>query len=69
MPLLRGVHSGAKTLLAHFHYINDGQMPFELDWSAEEVPKGIAKVAELDANQTIFVKHVAHAVHEKSMFV
>ncbi|KAL1981852.1 hypothetical protein VTN96DRAFT_2097 [Rasamsonia emersonii] len=43
MSLVRSIHAGAKTILAHFHYLNKGQAPFELDWSLPEVPREVAK--------------------------
>lgn len=53
MPLVRATNSGAKTILAHFHYCCKGNQPFgeRFDWNA---PK-IRKMARLDAEQSRFM--------------
>lgn len=66
MPLVRGILSGAKTLLAHFHYVNNGQYPFELDWSADAVQSMVAKFAKLDYDQREFVGYLAREARKKS---
>lgn len=53
MPLVRATNSGAKTILAHFHYCCKGNQPFGegFDWNATK----IRKMARLDAEQSRFM--------------
>jgi hypothetical protein len=60
MGLVRSIHTGAKTILAHFHYTNRGTAPLEMDWNSAETPRKIAKVAALDEEQIIFMKFIAN---------
>ncbi|KAF4470693.1 Clavaminate synthase [Fusarium albosuccineum] len=54
MPVIRAIHSGAKTILAYFHYACKGQRPFSLDhdWSTDEA-RGMA---HLDDEQITFLE-------------
>jgi hypothetical protein len=54
-PLLEGFHTGAKTLLAFFHYICRGSRPFELDWNLEENKE----IAQLDNEQVNFMQFMS----------
>ncbi len=49
MNLVRGTNSGAKTILAYFHYCSKGQTPFreDFDWNSPKLPK----MAQLDDDQ------------------
>lgn len=69
MQLIREIHSGAETILAHFHYLNKGQSPFGLDWNIAEVPKSVAKVADLDQEQTKFVRYIAYEVQKRGQSI
>ena len=53
MPLVRATNSGAKTILAHFHYCYKGQKLFTqgFDWNAQRV----RRMARLDVEQTDFM--------------
>ena len=55
MPVIRAIHSGAKTILAYFHYACKGQRPFSLghDWDTDEAKN----MADLDDEQITFLKH------------
>ncbi len=57
MAAVRGYLSGAKTLLAHFHFVNKGHIPFEpnFDWTSP-VNK---RMADLTDEQIRFVQGVA----------
>jgi hypothetical protein len=46
MHIIRGIHSSAKTILAHFHYCCKGQRPFSSDanWNSAEMKR----MAQLD---------------------
>ncbi|KAK8008034.1 hypothetical protein PG991_010585 [Apiospora marii] len=57
-PLLRSLHAGAKTLLAHFHYCCKGEVPFRLDWSKELSIKS----ACLDPEQASYMERIVTAV-------
>ncbi|KAK2926409.1 hypothetical protein FoTM2_013275 [Fusarium oxysporum f. sp. vasinfectum] len=58
MPVINAIHSGAKTILAYFHYACKGQRPFspEHDWSKDEAND----TAHLDRDQIAFVKKCRH---------
>lgn len=53
MPLVRATNSGAKTILAHFHYCYKGQQLFTkgFDWTSPKV----RRMARLDSEQTSFM--------------
>ena len=53
MPLVRATNSGAKTILAHFHYCYKGQQLFSegFDWASPKV----RRMARLDPEQTSFM--------------
>jgi hypothetical protein len=63
MPLVRASHSGAKTILAHFHYCCKGQEPFQpgFNWKSPQ----IQKMVQLDAEQIAFMEKFAELVHKK----
>ncbi|ORX98193.1 hypothetical protein BCR34DRAFT_496330 [Clohesyomyces aquaticus] len=57
-PLLEGFHSGAKTILAYFHYRSKGGIPFMLDWA-----DGVAvKMAETTEEQTEYLRKLVDMV-------
>ncbi|KAK2471861.1 hypothetical protein H9L39_16544 [Fusarium oxysporum f. sp. albedinis] len=58
MPIINAIHSGAKTILAYFHYACKGQRPFSLEhnWSKDEAKN----MAHLDEDQIAFVKKCRH---------
>jgi len=64
MPLVRATNSGAKTILAHFHYCYKGQQLFskEFDWMSPKV----RRMARLDPEQTSFMGQCRDAVVEKA---
>jgi hypothetical protein len=63
MPLVRATNSGAKTILAHFHYCYKGQQLFTqgFDWTAPKV----RRMARLDAEQTNFMAQCRDVVVKK----
>lgn len=65
MPLVRATHSGAKTILAHFHYGCKGQRPFreDFDWKAPQV----RKMAQLDTEQSLFMERYKEQLNRNSM--
>ncbi|KAI2625592.1 hypothetical protein GGR54DRAFT_653979 [Hypoxylon sp. NC1633] len=64
MKLIRGYQSGAKTLLAHFHYVNKGNIPFQpqFDWNSP-INKHMADLSE---DELRIVTQVSNEVSEKS---
>jgi hypothetical protein len=66
MPLVRATNSGAKTILAHFHYCCKGQRPFraDFDWNS---PK-LRKMAHLDAEQSDFMANYRDLVIGKGTY-
>jgi hypothetical protein len=65
MPLIRGIHLGAKTLLAHFHYICKGQKPFEIDWGQQPLSKAAQRMANLSHNEVDFMTSLSQLAQEK----
>lgn len=61
MPVINAIHSGAKTILAYFHYACKGQRPFSLDhdWDTDEAKN----MARLDNEQVGFLKKYQHQIH------
>jgi hypothetical protein len=64
MPLVRATNSGAKTILAHFHYCYKGQKLFtpKFDWTAPRV----RRMARLDAEQSHFMSQCRDVVVHKA---
>lgn len=64
MPLVRATNSGAKTILAHFHYCYKGQQLFTkgFDWNAPRV----RRMARLDPEQTSFMGRCRDVVVAKA---
>ncbi|KXX76430.1 hypothetical protein MMYC01_200182 [Madurella mycetomatis] len=64
MPLVRATNSGAKTILAHFHYCYKGQQLFTqgFDWNAPRV----RRMARLDVEQTTFMSQCRDVVVKKT---
>ncbi|KAJ4286400.1 hypothetical protein N0V88_008023 [Collariella sp. IMI 366227] len=64
MPLVRATNSGAKTILAHFHYCYKGQQLFTqaFDWNSPRV----RRMARLDAEQTEFMAQCRDVVVKKA---
>ncbi|KAK3320449.1 hypothetical protein B0T19DRAFT_387052 [Cercophora scortea] len=65
MPLVRATNSGAKTILAHFHYCFKGQALFTqgFDWNSPKV----CRMARLDAAQTSFMGQCRDLVVTKAV--
>jgi len=63
MPLVRATNSGAKTILAHFHYCYKGQQLFKegFDWNSPRV----RRMARLDAEQISFMAQCRDSVVRK----
>jgi hypothetical protein len=63
MPLVRATNSGAKTILAHFHYCYKGQQLFTagFNWSAPRV----RRMAKLDAEQIEFMAQCRDVVVQR----
>ncbi|KAK4456936.1 hypothetical protein QBC42DRAFT_237499 [Cladorrhinum samala] len=64
MPLVRATNSGAKTILAHFHYCYKGQKLFTegFNWNSQKV----RRMARLDPEQTSFMSQCRDYVVRKS---
>jgi hypothetical protein len=61
-------HSGAQTMLAHWHYVNKGSRPFQ----GALTPQGLKEVqatAQLTNEQALFVARSARAVRQKGMYM
>ena len=67
MPIIRAIHSSAKTILAHFHYCCKGQRPFSPDsnWDSPEMKR----MAQLDDEQIEFLKQYQDLVRRKGGYL
>lgn len=67
MPLIRGIHSGAKAILAHFHYSCKGNVPFApgFDWNSKQS----RKMANLNHEQVQFMIRLRVLAQQKSITV
>ncbi|KAJ2995556.1 hypothetical protein NUW58_g1238 [Xylaria curta] len=54
-------HSGARTMLAYFHYCNKGSHPFSMDWSRAKT----VSFAQLDTRQAQFMTETVMLVKDK----
>jgi hypothetical protein len=57
-------HSGAQTMLAHWHYVNKGSRPFHSVLTPEGL-KEVKATAQLTDEQTSFISRSARAVRQK----
>ncbi len=60
---IRAHHSGAQTMLAHFHFINKGVIPFSLPHT-KAGKQELAKAADLDDEQVDFVWRTSRMVND-----
>ncbi|KAK3991427.1 hypothetical protein QBC44DRAFT_236889 [Cladorrhinum sp. PSN332] len=60
---IRAHHSGSQTMLAHFHFINKGVLPFSLPHT-DAGRKELAKAADLTDEQVEFVKRTSDLVRD-----
>ncbi|KAK4466359.1 hypothetical protein QBC42DRAFT_166788 [Cladorrhinum samala] len=60
---IKAHHSGAQTMLAHFHFINKGVLPFSLPHTPEG-QKELAKAANLTDEQVLFVWRTSNLFRE-----
>lgn len=61
---IKAHHSGAQTILAHFHYVNKGCKPFSLADNASGV-RELQTAAKLTEEQVEFVRKTAMAVRSR----
>ncbi|KAK4176547.1 hypothetical protein QBC36DRAFT_187225 [Triangularia setosa] len=61
---IREHHCGAQIMLAHFHYINRGVIPFSLPLHTEQGRKDLAKAAELTEEQVDLVRMTADMIQD-----
>lgn len=60
---IKAHHSGAQTMLAHFHFINKGVIPFSLPHSAAGKQE-LGKAANLSDVQVNFVWRTSRLINE-----
>ena len=65
MPLVRGAHHGAKTLLAHFHLICKGQKPFEIDWNGDRLARTTQRMAKVSIAEAEWLHTMTQLVRQK----
>lgn len=60
---IQGMQSGMRTMLAHFHYLNKGVLPFHLTYD-EKALRNLALAADLDSDELEFVKKTSELVND-----
>jgi hypothetical protein len=65
MSLVREIHAGSKTLLAHFHFICKGQKPFDIDWGSGQVPLAAFRMAKVTEVQARFLGFLVSHIRKK----
>ena len=63
MSTINATQSGSKTLLAHFHYVCKGNVPFQpgFDWTSETAQT----MAQLDADQMAIIQSLLQDLKDK----
>ncbi|KAH8745608.1 hypothetical protein BGZ57DRAFT_778314 [Hyaloscypha finlandica] len=64
MPLIRGIHSGAKAILAYFHWSCKGNIPFAADFNWNS--KKAQSMANIDAEQASFMVRLGNLARQKA---
>ncbi|KAK3388504.1 hypothetical protein B0T20DRAFT_457152 [Sordaria brevicollis] len=57
-------HAGAQTMLAHFHFINKGVLPFHIPLDEEKGRQELAKAAALTEEQLDFVRRTGEMIRD-----
>lgn len=65
MNLIRSSHSGAKTLLAHFHYMCKGNLPFQQDFDWESPSH--QRMAQLSTEQLDFIRRYVEEINKRDI--
>jgi hypothetical protein len=65
MPLIRGIHSGAKAILAYFHWSCKGNIPFAADFNWNS--KKAQSMANIDAEQGSFMVRLGNLARQKGI--
>jgi len=61
--VLEGLHHGATTMLAYFHYKNKGDLPFSLDNNKTDW----VDLGHMDTDQVRFIKYAFEEIKRRSM--
>ena len=56
------MQAGMQTMLAHFHYLNKGVLPFHLTYDDKSL-RSLAAAADLDSEELEFVKRTSEFVN------
>ncbi|KAL4953331.1 hypothetical protein BDW69DRAFT_194945 [Aspergillus filifer] len=59
---IQGMQAGMQTMLAHFHYLNKGVLPFHLTYDDKSL-RSLAAAADLDSEELEFVKRTSEFVN------
>ncbi|KAL2866698.1 uncharacterized protein BJX67DRAFT_124028 [Aspergillus lucknowensis] len=62
---IQGMQAGMRTMLAHFHYLNKGVLPFHMTYDEKSL-RNLAAAAELDSVELDFVQETSQLVNEKA---
>lgn len=68
--VLEGLHHGATTMLAYFHYKNKGELPFNLGKEArtsKDNKSDWVELGHMDADQIEFIEHAFEEIRRRSM--
>ncbi|KAL2826070.1 hypothetical protein BDW59DRAFT_67050 [Aspergillus cavernicola] len=62
---IQAMQTGMRTMLAHFHYLNKGVLPFHLTYDEKSL-HNLAAAADLDRDELDFVKRTSELVNDPS---
>ncbi|KAL4933686.1 uncharacterized protein BDV17DRAFT_65363 [Aspergillus undulatus] len=65
---IQGMQAGMQNMLAHFHYLNKGVLPFHLTYDEKSL-RYLAAAADLDSEELEFVKQTSEFVNSTSRVV
>jgi hypothetical protein len=59
------MQTGMRTLLAHFHYLNKGVLPFHMTYDEESL-NNLRAMADLNSDELNFVKQTSFYVNDRA---
>lgn len=68
MSLIKDIHHGSRTLLAHFHHICKGQQPFELDWEQGPSATALQGIAQLSNSEVSLMMILSTEIRGKGKY-
>ncbi|KAL2821114.1 hypothetical protein BJX63DRAFT_418148 [Aspergillus granulosus] len=62
---IQGMQTGMRTMLAHFHYLNKGVLPFHMTYDEESL-RNLGAMADLNSEELNFVKQTSVFVNDRA---